>query len=419
VLQDSALSQLRPLVSKPAQRVYLSTVLFLTTAFLLAGVAIAAYIILYLSYIPTRGFSRPVHLQFSPGGAHPYGTVLLSRELVSDQPYDVKVELHMPRTPENRGAGNFMLNLSLYGPDTRNGGVASTGDAILAERVALKQESRPAMLTYYSEPLEHLHKILQLPLYAIGWRYESETLQVSMMEGVEFARGWRNLPTIARLELSSERRLQVYSVKLTFTTRFRGLRYVLLAASFSSGARNTYADVSRYIMYKYWITSFLVFTSAFWMVEMTVALVAWAALSFYIFPAQSEPMKTETPELHVAPGATPIKTEPEDAMIDDTSDTSRIFPTFGRQPPLRYSSPRVKDEDEDEGVMPAYTPVAAGEAADDEDESDDFVLDATGVVTGGRADDSGIGTSLESSVERRDDLRRRRSGGFGGSSRGS
>jgi seipin len=164
-------------------------------------------------------------------------------------------------------------------------------------------------------------------------------------------------------------------------------------------------------MYNYRLSSFVVFSAAFWIVEMLAATVTWAVLSYYIFANKdsSNPTTDETAD----PDNKPIKAESDDGTIDDMSDTERTFPTYGRQPPLRYSSPHIKKEESEEPVL---APLRAGEAADDEDESDDFVLDASGAVTGGRdgRDDSGIGTSMESGVEQREKVRKRRSGGLGG-----
>jgi seipin len=219
---------LKPLsyaTSKPAQRAYLSTALFLVTSIFLLGIAITAYIFFYFSYIPTRGFSRPVYLQFGPN-QHPYGIATLSRELVSNQPYDVKAVLHMPRTPSNIEAGNFMLDLQLLAPGAP-GGVWSS-----AKGEVLLQETRPAILTYHSKVMDHVHKAAALPLYVLGLREEAESLDVKLMEGVEFARGWKNIPAMARLELQSEHKLQVYDAKIVFIARLKGLRLVIAPFSF-------------------------------------------------------------------------------------------------------------------------------------------------------------------------------------------
>lgn len=124
----------------------------------------------------------------------------------------------MPRTPSNIEAGNFMLDLQLLAPGTPGSAWSSAKGEILA------QETRPAILTYHSKVMDHVHKAAVLPLYVLGLKEESELLDVKLMEGVEFARGWKNIPATARLELQSDKNLQVYDAKVVFIARLKGLR---------------------------------------------------------------------------------------------------------------------------------------------------------------------------------------------------
>lgn len=71
-------------------------------------------------------------------------------------------------------------------------------------------------------------KISLMPLYVAGWHREAETVNVGMMERVEFPRGWRNLPESLRLEIQSDERMQIYSARVQFRARFTGLRYVAM-----------------------------------------------------------------------------------------------------------------------------------------------------------------------------------------------
>ncbi|KAF2843323.1 hypothetical protein M501DRAFT_994219 [Patellaria atrata CBS 101060] len=378
--KDTAFMPFRAAISKPARRTYIGTALFILTGFLLAGIAITAYISFYISYIPTRGFSRPIHLQFIPDH-NPYGIVSgISEKLVSGQPYDISVSLTLPRTPLNQQTGNFMLLLQMLGP------MAGLGSLMGSDIPGVVvEERRSAILTYRSPLTEYAHKLLHLPWLVLGWQWEAETLKVTMMERVEFARGWRNVPQSARVEIQSLERMQIYNAKLLFTAKLQGLRY---------------------FMYKYRIISFIVFTSTFWAVEMSFTLVVWFVLSTFII---SGPETTEPKHEGPTDDTTKIKKEGEDAddRIDAISDTSRTFPTSSRQPPLRYSSPNVKEEEEDKG--PLDIPQVTVDA-DDEDEDADFVLDKPGRPTVNS--DSGIGTSMESTAGRRDPIRKRRSRGF-------
>jgi len=86
------------------------------------------------------------------------------------------------------------------------------------------------------------------------------------------------------------------------------------------------------------------------------------------------------------------------------SDTPHTFPTLTGQPPLQYSSPRVKEDKQEE--LPADHQTGYEEQADDEDEDDDYVRDDIG---GQGFTDSGIGTSMESGTGGPGVVRRRRS----------
>jgi hypothetical protein len=367
----------------------LSTILAILTSTILFFTAVGAYIVFYYSYVPARGFTRPIYLQFSSNHA-PYGYASISKALVSYQPYDVKVLLHMPRTPSNKAAGNFMIDLRLIAP----GNIIL--DSIMEdESKILAKSTRPAILNYKSLPMELVHQGAALPWHLIGWREEAEVLRVSMFEGVEFPKGWRNIPDQIRLELQSDERLQVYSAQIEITARLRNLRYVCPTISDFTGLTS-----ARYLMFTWRITSFFVLTTVFWVVELAVAATVWASLSVYMtYIPPHEQVKQEN-----------MKQEPriKDEEDEELSDTPHTFPTQTGQPPLRYASQRIKQEDEDADLS-TEQPAAVGEQADDEDEDADFVRDDLGRGF----TDSGIGTSMESSGPGRN-VRRRRSGHLDG-----
>ncbi|KAK0662838.1 Seipin [Lasiodiplodia hormozganensis] len=477
IVKDSLLAPVRTAISKPARRAYIQTVLLLFGTFALLGIAIAAYSIFYFAYIPTRGFSVPVHLQFpttstainsrqqygdsssSSGSSdrsfaewkdelclglgvgaqqreaqavvyHPWGTAGGLRPwLISDQGYDVRVELEMPRTRANREAGNFMVELALLGPPGSSSSGTTVGSGIVGAysspegmegggkkknkaEVVLAVSQRPAILTWYSDVVENVNKAIELPWYLLGWRREAERLTVGMMEGVRFEKGWQNLPEALRVEIRAVDRLQVYAVRVVFEAKLRGLRY---------------------IMYNYRLISALVFTTLFWIVELTFMILAWLALSQMFSPVQprsakaikSEKEQTTKPdEEETEIDLNKIKTEEpeteETTDVPELSDTPRTFPTFRGQQPLRYESPRVKSEEEDDGPTAESAGGVGGapeqEADDEDDEDADFVLDTAGRYM---ERDSGLGTSMESGQDRRRDaVRKRRSGFFSGSGGG-
>ncbi|KAK2765635.1 hypothetical protein FQN54_008489 [Arachnomyces sp. PD_36] len=248
-LAESVSRRLRAATSKPAQKAYLNALLFSAACFALLGVSSIAYCVFYYRFVPQVGLERVVHLQFGDG--HPFGSAPLGSELASLQAYDVSVSLQLPRTPSNLAAGNFMLDLSLISPPA-NSFQDNTSTYVLA------QSRRPAILTFSSPMVDTVSRIWRMPLYVLGWKKEAETLVTGMMEGVEFAKGWRNIPGSLRLELQSQERMQVYSATVKFTAKFKGLRW---------------------IMYNFRILSFLVFTFFFWVVSIVSTVMIWLTLS--------------------------------------------------------------------------------------------------------------------------------------------
>lgn len=367
--------------SRPARRAYITTFLIILTSLILLGLAVFAYTLFYWNYIPQIGFSRSVYLQFDnvfpsshsrfDESGNPYGTIELGSDLVSGQRYDVRLVLELPRTRDNREAGNFMIEAALYASgagllDEVKEGLAP-GMAEKNHRMALSR--RPGILAYRSLPLECITRCLQLPWYLLGWRSESEVLTIGLWEGLEFERGWKNVPARMRVEIQSSGRMQVYYARVEWRARFRGLRW---------------------IMYNHRIISAVIFITLFWATEMTFAGLAWAGLSFWMQSAPAPEVKSE------GEGGRPIKRELEsdDGRGHEMSDTGRTFPSSSKQQPLRYQSPKEEDgpkikQEHEEGQTKATE-------ADDEDEDVDFV-------------DSGLGTGMESSTARRESVRRRRS----------
>ena len=284
-----------------------------------------------------------------------------------------------------------MLDLSLLAPDdTPSESVASklygnTSASVLA------RSRRPAILTYASPIVDTANTLYGLPWHVLGWKQESEKLQVSMFEGVEFAKGWANVPQSVKVVVESDEKMQFYEVGIAIVARFGGLRWIL---------------------YHHRIISFICFTTAFWSSAMLSMLLAYFVLSSNIStPQHTTKMDSET-------NGSAIKQEPKDSetfdptSFDDISDTPRSFPTLGRQMPLQFigrSGSAKKEEDEqvkreeDEvvrstGIQPLVT------EADDED---DEAAEATSSWR-----DSGLGTGIDE--ERIASVQRRRKALMGG-----
>ena len=120
-----------------------------------------------------------------------------------------------------------MLDLSLLPPPI----ASTTSDARLSSLVSpsnstqvLARSRRPAILTYASPIIDAANTLSGLPWYLIGWKKESEVLEVSMFEGVEFAKGWRNVPQGVKVVVEADKKMQFYEAGIKIVARFSGLR---------------------------------------------------------------------------------------------------------------------------------------------------------------------------------------------------
>ncbi|PGH23343.1 hypothetical protein AJ80_02596 [Polytolypa hystricis UAMH7299] len=280
---DSISSSLNNLVSKTAQRAYLRALILIITSIILLFISAVAYWVFYYNFIPQIGLERRVHLQFGDG--NPYGTALLGPELVSAQKYDVSVRLNVPRTPANRAAGNFMLDLALF---------SQSADSIIADLSAqpVAHSRRTAILTYTSPLVDTAHRVSRMPFYVFGWRREAERLDIGMIERIEFPNGKGNMPQSLRLELQSLERMQIYDAVVRFDARFSGLRW---------------------LMYNWRIASFVTFCSIFWIVATASASAIWMSLS----SIEEEKTKEEKEEEVVEE-----ELESSEAKEESLSDTS-------------------------------------------------------------------------------------------------
>jgi seipin len=425
---------LRIATSPVLLRTYLRTILLIIASTILFGLAAVAYTSFYYAYIPIRGIRVPVYLQYHHNGPTSY-TVLQPLDieaknwpfgiadipgLVSRQKYDVVVEMTVPRSTTNLNAGNWMVGLEMRGPSAAGGGIkgllgwdeewnveehsqggvpgATTqqvgADSLASTPTVLARSRRPAILTYRSYVIEHVHRLLRLPLYLIGWHTESEHIEISMMESVEFHKGSQNVPSSVKIEVRSRQPLEVYTVSVRFSAKMEGLRW---------------------LMYRYWLSSAVAGTCLFWSVEMGVLLFTWAIFTL-LFGKPSTPQDySKQQRIKQEEGDVTLKRELHDGDSGPGtpfSDTSRTFPTLSSHQPLHYrsSSPTSPKIERD---TPALEDIPAQEEAEADDEDDDFVLEEPiprNAEKDGIFTDSGIGTSMESSFERERGLSRRRSG---------
>lgn len=88
----------------------------------------------------------------------------------------------------------------------------------------ISHSRRPGILTYASPLVDVARRVIRMPFYVVGWRREAETLEIPMLENIEFARGMRQLPQSLRLEVQSDGKMQIYSASVSFRARFTGMR---------------------------------------------------------------------------------------------------------------------------------------------------------------------------------------------------
>ncbi|OAL49557.1 hypothetical protein IQ07DRAFT_588111 [Pyrenochaeta sp. DS3sAY3a] len=432
---DTLLWPIRVATSPALLRTYLRTALLLLTSTILFGFAVVAYTSLYYSYIPVRGITVPVYLQYDHGPTSfpstdgilrrtvvkwPYGLANV-HGLVDRQKYDITVEMDVPRSERNLDAGNWMIGLEMRGPATSGSGGSGVlhmlgwdeeweGEHLGEERppqggygnphrgkpTVLARSRRPGLLTYRSPLIELAYRLLRLPLYVVNWHTESEHIEVSMMEGVTFEQGHRNIPSSLRLELRAKHPLEVYRAVVRISAKLEGLRW---------------------LMYRHWISSAAVGILMFWSVEMGVLVCTWALFTLLFGrpaqdadeqehqttkPTDKKPSKQPTTAIKQEPGTDPDPETPH-------SDTPRTFPTLPSQQPLSYTHPNPNPKSEPPTPQSLHDIPPAPEDAEADDEDDDFVLgDPVPLPREAAFTDSGIGTSLESVVER--GLARRRSG---------
>lgn len=347
---------------------------------------------------PLLSFPNEKLLLIVPSDGPPHGTADLSTALTSLQPYDVSLFLHLPRTPSNLAAGNFMLDVSLLAPLK----ASSTTPSILATSITspnttlLAQSRRPAILTYVSPLVDTASTLSGIPFYVLGWKRESEALEISVFEGVEFAKGWRNVPRYVRVAIEADEKMQFYEVGVRVLARFGGLRWMV---------------------YQHRVLSYLFFTTSFWMGSMLSCAVAWVLISIFLSDSSGQKVGEDQESTNRAK----VKEEAEDeaqfdpTSMEDLSDTSRSFPTLGRQLPLHFIGRKdnIKHEDdlaenvkrEEDRHLDAINIQPLGAEADDEDDDEAIVSWR----------DSGVGTSLED-TDRRRSVQKRRKALFGGSS---
>ena len=289
-------------------------------------------------------------------GHHPFAHADLRGKLHADQWYDVSVSLLLPRTPSNIAAGNFMVDVAFLGGNASSSSQKQEG-GLSGERVldgsvaAIARSRRAAMLTYTSPVVDLAQVVGALPLYTLGWKKQSEAIEVVMFEGLEFKRGL--VPDRAQVVVEADEKMQFYSASIRIHAKFRGLRWIL---------------------YNYRMLSFVVFTATFFGTSLASTLLIYLVFSFNASYKGKQDTRAIKKEIKMEPQEDSQGSKPElyvPAIADDAS-----------------LDVRIKKEEYD-SLEPADLLPLGGEA-DDEDTEDEAYDGNTSAWR-----DSGIGTGRE------------------------
>lgn len=231
--------------------------------------------------------------------------------------------------------------------------------------VVLFSSRRPVLLPYVDPVVSLASRVLFLLYHIFVPDSSTCTLRVPLAEHVSFTKD-SVVPSAAYVEVEAGQTLQVYNASLVLTAQLRGLRW---------------------LMFHYRLPTYFAFTFLFWICEITFMGIAWAIWTYFL---TSSPADYEGQSVEGKIGGA-IKDQGEEGQ---DSDIPQTFPSYGKQPPLKYE-PSIKREGEEERLM-SELPLGGADADDEDEDSSD-----------GRHRDSGIGTSY--SEEGKSNIRRRSS----------
>lgn len=287
----------------------LNSVVLISTSLLLLLVSCFAFLLFYHHNVPAIGVQQRVYLQHHTA-LNPHATIDLefsTSKLSTSQPYDVVVELTLPNTPSNHDIGNFMVELEM---------MSSTSETII-------KTARPTILQYSSPLIDSLSTVLLSAPVLLGFKEESQILRIPLLERYEFESGWLASPSQVRLELHAPG-IKVYNSRILFRTHLRGLTWVL---------------------YTFKITSFLVFTTLFWLSGMLFMVMAWGLLTFVVMPESKTKNKNE--KKHYSSGKGPqssaIENRPQSRPLTPDSESEDSYETFSQHASITPGNVRFRD----------------------------------------------------------------------------
>jgi len=350
---------------------------------------------------------------------------LRTNAIISQQPYDVSIVLHMPRDPVNLAAGNFMLDLTLRGK--MDNIAASVLETLSMEdqkpSTALHRSRRPAIMPYASTTTDLVSKLVRLPLQLLSFHdSDSVTLTIPMFEEVVFAKGRHNVPTIAEIEIQSQRpppsmstelisatQLHIYTAKLVFQVRFHGLRYLI---------------------YNHRVLAFAAFTTLFYTVSISTLAVVWAVIATLLNAPPEKSLVRQQPRIKQEGGlsdplqtASDYKSDAAQKRITDDSENETInlrenwaTPNVQQAQYTPQTSEVASAASQDQAVVADGAPEEQADDEEEEDEEDEDELQQYDRLRKRMeyearqrqlAHDSGIGTSMESENARGSAVMRR------------
>jgi Putative adipose-regulatory protein (Seipin) len=153
--------------------------------------------------------------------------------MLSSQPYATFIEIELPRSKPNLElgqpsqfpsadvcVGNFMISLLLINSDN----------------LTVAASSRPAIMTYMSPLVSTSLSVLNAPFVVAGFKKESETLLVPLMERFQFTSRPPAKPSWAYISVTpDDNKIEIYSAKLMFVAQFEGVKCNLTPLSLILG----------------------------------------------------------------------------------------------------------------------------------------------------------------------------------------
>ena len=188
--------------------------------------------------------------------------------------------------------------------------------------------SRPTILTYTSPIISTSVTLLNSPLLITGFKKESETLLVPVLERYEFPATRASRPRWAIVEIIPDgNKIQVYTTKLIFVAQFEGVRYISLVG---------HLIIFSWFMYSHRIIAFVIFTSLFF-----ISSSLFAGLTWFIFSLRSSSISPTTDDLRDGTASRPIgEKEEETGQTTSIADDDETLSPSGieHRPFARYSS---------------------------------------------------------------------------------